>query len=65
MDWCRVPEAARYAAVGEKVIRHAVRSGALRVARLGEGRNYITCREWIDVWLSASSAAASNVKEKA
>ena len=45
----RRPE--KYRALGEKTIRAAVKNGELRVARIGAGRNYLLCDEYVDEYL--------------
>jgi hypothetical protein len=52
----KVPAAAKYAGnVAEKTIYAAIRSGDLRAARIGAGRNVLTCDIWIDEWLQSSA----------
>jgi hypothetical protein len=54
MEWGTIPHAAKIwgnACVGPKTAYQAARDGKLRVARIGAGRNMVTCREWFDEWL--------------
>ena len=53
MRWRKIPEAARECAggVNAKVLYQAIRAGKLKAARIGAGRNVLTCDEWIDEWL--------------
>ena len=53
--WITVKEAARYAKCGTKSIYLAVTSGKLQAARLGGRRELRFVREWLDVWLRATS----------
>lgn len=41
--------------VSVKLLYAAARSGKLRVARIGAGRNWLTCAEWCDEWLRQSA----------
>jgi excisionase family DNA binding protein len=60
MEWRKVkPAAVAWAGgISDKAIYAAIRSGKLRAARYGAGRNYLLCKEWIDDWLVASAEAA-------
>ena len=53
--WITVKEAARYAKCGTKSIYLGVTSGKLQAARLGGRRELRFVREWLDVWLRATS----------
>jgi hypothetical protein len=62
MTWMRVDEVRRYASgngplISRKLIYAAIRSGRLRAARIGAGRNLVTCAEWVDDYLTASAIA--------
>ena len=56
MRWMKVDEACRHAGnVSRKTLYGAVRTGRLKAARLGSGRNLLFAAEWLDDWLRASS----------
>jgi hypothetical protein len=50
--WLRLREASAYAKRGRRVLRKAVQGGRLRAAVIGERRELIFRRDWIDAWLS-------------
>lgn len=56
MVWRKVSDAAREWAggVSEKTLYRAIRSGKLKAARIGAGRNVLLCEEFITEWLKAS-----------
>lgn len=55
--WMKVDEARRHAGgVSRQILYAAVRTGKLRAARVGHGRNLVFNAEWIDSWLRESSA---------
>ena len=57
--WLRPREAAWHAKVGPKIIYRAVRSGALRAARVGGRKELRIRREWVDRWLERTAATAA------
>jgi excisionase family DNA binding protein len=56
MDWKKVPVAAQAWAGGvhPKTMYAAIRSGQLKAARIGAGRNVLVCEEFVDEWLKGS-----------
>ncbi len=54
--WLTVREAAGRARCGHRSIYNATRSGQLRAARLGGRRELRFLPEWIDAWLTETSA---------
>ena len=62
--WLDVRQAAARAQVGPKPIYRAVKTGALRAARIG-GRGELRFRaEWIDAWIEAASTPIAIVAGK-
>jgi excisionase family DNA binding protein len=57
VTWKKADEAARDWAggVSAKVLYAAVKSGKLRAARIGAGRNLLFSEQWIDEWLTSSA----------
>ena len=57
MEWKKAPDAAKIwcGDVGEKVLYAAVRTGKLKAARIGAGRNLLFCEAWCQDWLIASA----------
>jgi len=53
VEWIKVQIAAEYSATSKKTIYDAIKQGKLRAARIGAGRNLVTCRTWVDAWLTA------------
>ena len=53
--WLTVPEAARRARCGIKLIYRAVHAGGLRAARLGGRHELRFLAEWIDEWVEAQT----------
>jgi excisionase family DNA binding protein len=53
MRWLKVAPAMKEWAgnISAKTAYRAIRSGALSAARVGAGRNYLLCEEFIDTWL--------------
>jgi hypothetical protein len=47
-EWC--------GGVSPKLLYAAVKSGDLKAARIGAGRNLLFCEEWIDEWLRSTAA---------
>jgi len=61
MHWFKIAVAAVYAGgLAPRTLYAAAQRGDLRVARIGAGRNLLTCDEWVDEWLSASAEERSN-----
>ena len=58
--WLTVDEAARYACCGKTTMYRAVRSGQLRVSRLGRRRALRFLESWIDDWLMAGCVEPSD-----
>ena len=59
MVWLKVRQAAAYAGnLSERTVYTAIRSGKLRAARIGAGRNVVTSQEWIDTWLGKAGGVA-------
>jgi excisionase family DNA binding protein len=54
--WLKVPEAAKEWAggVSPKTLYAAIRSGRLKAARIGAGRNVLLCEAFVDEWLQTS-----------
>lgn len=62
MRWLKVRGAAEYAGgLSQRTVYQAIRSGRLRAARLGAGRNVVTSAEWIDGWLGQLGAEAADL----
>ena len=62
--WFKAPRAAEYAGnISVKVIYAAVRSGKLRAAKIGSGRNILLCEAFIDDWLQATVEPVEHRKE--
>ena len=62
--WFKVNSRPRkYQAIGAGTMRSAVRSGELKVARIGAGRNYVLCDEYVDQWLRRRSTAKNSSPE--
>jgi hypothetical protein len=63
MEWKKAGAAAEAwcGGISEKSLYAAVRSGRLKAARIGAGRNLLFCETWCDEWLksTASDGAAS------
>jgi excisionase family DNA binding protein len=58
MGWLKVDDARRHAGgVSRQTLYNAVRTGKLRAARVGAGRNLLFCEAWIDEWLRAAAAS--------
>ena len=57
--WMKISKGAKYADSSPKVLYSAARAGKLRVAKIGAGRNMITCDTWIDQWLQAAADEAT------
>jgi len=57
MVWKKISDAARDWAgdVHPKILYYAIRQNRLQVARIGAGRNMLTCEKWIDEWLQTSA----------
>ena len=57
MLWKKVPAAADEWAGGLslKTLYAAIRTGRLKAARIGAGRNVLVCEAFIDEWLNRSS----------
>ena len=55
MEWFKVRMAAKYSGLSTKTVYGAIRNGKLRAARIGAGRNVVTCRAWVDEWLTTSA----------
>jgi hypothetical protein len=55
IDWC--------GGVSAKVLYAAVKSGKLKAARYGAGRNLLFCEEWCDGWL-LSTAQPTRVESR-
>ena len=53
--WMTTAEMAKYARVGIKTIYKEIRSGRLRVARVGGRREYRGTEDWTDEWLEESA----------
>ena len=54
MLWMKITAAAVYAGkVSAKLLYDEIRAGRLMAARIGAGRNLLTCDEWLDQWLRA------------
>lgn len=52
MRWLKAREAAAYAGnISTKILYRAARTGTLRVARIGAGRNVLFSTVWLDEWL--------------
>lgn len=62
MVWKKAGEAAKdwCGGVSPKTLYAAVKSGKLKAARIGAGRNLLFCEEWCDQWLLASAAVQRN-----
>ncbi len=58
MRWLKVQDAATEWAGGisSKTIYAAIRSGQLRAARIGAGRNVLLCEDYVEAWLRATAA---------
>ena len=56
MRWLKVPVAAKEWAggVSAKTMYAAIRTGRLKAARIGHGRNVLVCEAFVDSWLSES-----------
>ena len=57
--WLTVPDAARRARCGVKLIYRAVHMGRLRAAKIGGRQELRFLAEWVDVWVTASSEPVS------
>jgi hypothetical protein len=55
--WLKIPEAAKEWAGGcnPKTLYAAARTGRLKVARIGAGRNMLVCEQFVDEWLKGSA----------
>jgi hypothetical protein len=64
--WKKAPDAARdwCGSVNPKLLYAAVKTGRLKAARIGAGRNLLFCEMWCDEWLT-SSAVTKPEKERA
>ena len=52
MTWRKIGAAAEYAGgLSVNTIYRAISRGDLRAARIGAGRNLLTCDRWLDEWL--------------
>jgi hypothetical protein len=55
VEWKKIPDAAReWAAVSPKTLYRAIQENKCKAARIGAGRNVLTCKEFVDEWLLAS-----------
>lgn len=54
-NWRTVPQAAKAAQCGPKMIYDEVRKGRLRAARIGGRRDLRIHQRWIDEWLEAAA----------
>ena len=61
--WLTVPEAARRARCGVKIIYRAIAEKRLRAAAIGGRGEFRMLPEWIDAWLH-TSAEAGGVSER-
>jgi hypothetical protein len=54
--WKKVPAAAREwcGDISPKLVYAAVKTGKLKAARIGAGRNLLLCEQWCDEWLLSS-----------
>jgi hypothetical protein len=66
MKWAKADYAAREWAGGisTKTLYAAVRSGRLKAARIGAGRNLLFCEEWTTAWLKDSASELRSVPKK-
>jgi predicted site-specific integrase-resolvase len=55
MRWMKARSVCERVPVSLQTIYAAARSGRLKVARIGAGRNWVTCDEWVDEWLRQSA----------
>jgi len=56
MRWMKIRAACEHAGDSNpKLLYKAAASGALKVARVGAGRNLLFCAEWLDEWLTRSA----------
>jgi excisionase family DNA binding protein len=61
--WMKVDDARRYAGgVSRRTLYDAVRAGKLRAARIGAGRNFVFCAEWIDQYLEEAARESQTVR---
>jgi hypothetical protein len=60
--WKKADEAARdwCGGVSAKTLYAAVKTGKLKAARIGAGRNLLFCEEWCDEWLLKSEDVQRN-----
>ena len=55
--WMKIRDAARYAGgVNPQLLYREAATGRLRVARVGSGRNKLTCTRWVDQWLDGRAS---------
>lgn len=54
--WLKAKAAAEYSNTSTKTIYAAVKTGQLKAARIGSGRNFVTSKGWVDEWLTALSS---------
>lgn len=57
--WLNIKEAAAYARRSHGTLRHAVKVGRLRAARVGERKQLLFRREYLDAWLEAQLTPAA------
>jgi excisionase family DNA binding protein len=58
MSWMKVDGARAYmGGFSRRTIYEAIRRGELRAARIGAGRNVVTCTEWCDDYLKRRAEA--------
>lgn len=57
MRWLKVQEASREWAgnISPKTMYAAIKAGKLQAARIGAGRNFLVCEQFVDEWLSATA----------
>jgi hypothetical protein len=57
MEWKKAPDAAKAwcGGISEKRLYAAVKTGKLKAARIGVGRNLLFCEQWCQDWLIASA----------
>ena len=53
MHWMKIHEAVEHTKLSRNTLYEATKRGQCRAVRIGAGRNYLWCAEWLDEFLAA------------